>query len=274
MSGSANGARVDRMVEHLRSEGRTGIMTHIVLGYPSLDESREIIAAMVEAGVDVIEVQIPFSDPTADGPVITQACQAALDNGVTVADAMAFMKEMSSKYETPFLYMSYTNIAFAYAGGPDAEDGGLRAFVRDSAAAGAAGMILPDLPPDQDQEGYTEACREFGLHPIYVVSPNTPDRRLEMIRDVSSGFVYSTSRTGTTGKEMDLEMDSLRSFLKRAHDITGLALAVGFSIRSREQVESLKDDAEIAVIGSHFIRVFEQGGIDALKSALAEVCKG
>jgi tryptophan synthase alpha chain len=261
------GDRIDRTFEALRAEGRVGLMTHIVLGYPSIEASHQIVDSMVAGGVDTIEVQIPFSDPTADGPVITAACQSALEEGVRVVDALTFMREVSAKHDIPFLFMSYLNIAFSYRGG-DAAGGGLRAFVRDAAEAGAAGLIIPDMPPDEDREGYPEACREVGVHPIYVVSPNSPDHRLEAVARAASGLVYATSRTGTTGKDMDLEMEELAAFLKRAHSICSLPFAVGFSISRREQIDALRGHAEMAVIGSHLIRVYEEDGLDGVKAAL------
>lgn len=246
-------------------------MTHIVLGYPSLEESRRIIDVMVECGVDLIEVQIPFSDPTADGPVITAACQASLDNGTRVSDAMDFMKSVSEAHpEVAFLFMGYVNVAFGYKRG-EGEGGGLRAFVRDAAAAGASGLILPDLPPDQDHEGYVQACREHGLHPVYVISPNATDSRLDLIKESASGFVYSTSRTGTTGKEMELEFARLTEFLANAKSRLGLPISVGFSISKRADVEALSGHADVAVIGSHFIRVYEKDGVEGLKAAIREV---
>ena len=211
--------RIEAAFEKIRSDGRVGLMTHIVAGYPDLDTSRALIERMVELGVDIIEIQIPFSDPTADGPTITKACQDALDGGVRVADAFAFMSEVTEEYPaTPFLFMSYFNIAFAYrdatAGGHGVEDG-VAGFVGASKACGASGLILPDVPPDMTREGYPEACREHGLHPIYVVSPNIGDDRIEAISRESAGFVYATSRTGPTGKAVNPDITPLESFLAR-----------------------------------------------------------
>ena len=266
-----SGGKIEAAVEKIRSEGRVGLMTHIVLGYPSLDESLKLVETMAACGVDFIEIQIPFSDPTADGPVITQACQAALDAGVRVQDAFEFMEEVSGRYDLPFLFMSYFNIAFAYrqeaSGGRGGADG-VAGFVAASAAAGASGLILPDLPPEMVREGYKEACDSAGLHPVYVVSPNTGRERLEVIAEAGSGLLYATSRTGTTGKEMDLEMQELTGFLSNARETCGLPIAVGFSISTREQVEALGGHADIAVVGTHFIRVWEQGGTEALEAEL------
>ena len=266
-----SGGRIEAAVEKIRSEGRVGLMTHIVLGYPSLEESLKLVETMAECGVDFIEIQIPFSDPTADGPVITQACQAALDGGVRVQDAFEFMEQVSGRYDLPFLFMSYFNIAFAYrqeaSGGRGGADG-VAGFVAASAAAGARGLILPDLPPELVREGYKEACEKAALHPVYVVSPNTGKERLEVIAEAGSGLLYATSRTGTTGKEMDLEMQELTGFLASARETCGMPIAVGFSISTREQVESLSGHADIAVVGTHFIRTWEEGGVEALAAEL------
>jgi len=272
--GPTPGERLDRALETLRSSGRVGIMTHIVLGYPSVEESYRIVDCMVQSGVDIIEVQIPFSDPTADGPVITAACQSALDGGVRVADAFTFMKEVTSRYDVPFLFMSYLNIAFAYRGGVNASDKkntGLRAFVGEAAAVGACGLILPDIPPEQTQERYPENCRDFGVHPIYVVSPNATEKRLQMIGQVASGLIYATSRTGTTGREMQLELERLTLFLQQARDICKLPLAVGFSISGRQQIEALRGHADVAVIGTHLIRAYEKDGVDGVRKELGEL---
>src|SRR5690606_5777372 len=209
IAGGGPGARLVEAIGRARREGRIGIMTHVVLGYPSLDESRRIVETMARAGVDLIEVQIPFSDPTADGPVITEACQDALDGGARVADAFDLVAKAASPSAPPMLFMTYVNIAFAYrsrANGGESVPG----FVRDAARAGASGLIIPDLPPERREEGYVAACRGEGIHPVFVISPNITERRLALIRENASGLVYSTSRTGTTGREMELAWDELR----------------------------------------------------------------
>ncbi len=257
-------AALDEVFARLRKESRVGLMTHIVFGYPTVEASRHLADIMVRSGVDLMEVQLPFSDPTADGPTITHACLKALDRGVRAADGLAFVSEAVRKHSVPILFMSYFNVVFNYHEKGEARRG-IAAFARAAAQAGAAGLIIPDLPPEEDQERYPETCREHGLHPIYVTSPNVNDRRLEAIAKAASGFVYTTSRTGTTGREVQIAMDELGCFLDRAHRICKLPVAVGFSISKREQIEALSGKAEMAVVGSHLIQVYEKLGLSALE---------
>lgn len=262
--------RLDHTLETLRREGRVGLMAHLVFGYPSPRDSAAIVDAMARAGADIVEVQVPFSDPTADGPVITQACQKALDAGARVEDAFRFVEDTTRRHALPVLMMSYFNLAFAYRSATGG-GAGLGGFVARAAAAGASGLIIPDLPPEERQEGYAEACREHGVHAVCVVSPNIGEERLRAVGAVGSGLLYATSRTGTTGKEMDLEMERLTRFLALARQVCGLPLAVGFSISRREQIESLRGHADVAVVGTHLIRAFERGGVAGLEAELRKL---
>ena len=259
-------ARVDRVLERIREDGRVGLMAHLVLGYPTLEASRHIVGAMVRAGVDLIEVQLPFSDPTADGPTITLACHRALERGVKVADGLRFVAEMSRQHSVAFIFMSYFNLIFNFR--RSADGGGTAAFAAAAAEAGASGLIVPDLPPEEEGEGYPEACREHGLYPISVISPNVGEDRLQAVGRVAGGFLYCTSRTGTTGRDVEIQFEELGSFLSLAREICGLPLAVGFSISKREQIEALRGRAEVAVVGSHLIRVYEKYGLTGLEREL------
>ena len=259
--------RIDETLSRLRQEKRVGLMAHVIGGFPSLAATRELVAAMVESGADFIELQLPFSDPTADGPVITAACQEALDAGVRTEDLIEMMAEFTAAYPTCFLFMSYFNLVFRFRGLAP----GTEVFAGAAAEAGAAGLIVPDIPPEETQEGYPEACRASGLHPIYVISPNIGVERFEALAKVASGFVYSTSRTGTTGKAVTLERQALRNFLDRARASIDLPLAVGFGLTERADVESLEGAAEIAVVGSHLIRVFRRSGIDGVAQTIRQL---
>nr|WP_084068325.1 tryptophan synthase subunit alpha [Desulfocicer vacuolatum] len=229
------------------------LMTHIVLGYPSMEASMEIVAQMVAAGVDLMELQIPFSEPMADGPVILKANQKALEAGVRVADCFKFAKEATKRFEIPFLFMTYTNILFKY---------GMEAFAGDMARAGIKGAIVPDLPPEEG-DAYLNAMAEQGCHPVYIFSPTTTDERMELLSGKGSGLMYCMARKGVTGKETTFSHD-LDTYLDRCKKATDLPLAVGFGVKDKEDVAYLKGKADIAVIGSQTIRIVNEQGIDAV----------
>jgi len=263
--------RIEDAVAAVRSEDRVGLMTHVVVGYPDLATTRHLVEAMVDEGADIIELQIPFSDPTADGPAITAANQAALSAGVRTRDAFALAADLSARVDVPLVFMSYFNIVLQFRG---PEGTGVRAFARAAAGAGVSGLIVPDIPPEEGGEGFPEACRAAGIHPIRVISPNVSDARLTALAETASGLVYSTARTGTTGREVDLDWDGLRAFLGRARERMGVALAVGFGIRRREAIERLRGVAEFGVVGSHLLAALEAGGVEGVRREIRSLRGG
>ncbi|HEX2731879.1 MAG TPA: tryptophan synthase subunit alpha [Polyangiaceae bacterium] len=226
------------------------LMTHIVIGYPDFDTSLALIDAMVESGVDLIELQIPFSEPIADGPVILHANQVALEKGSTVDRCFEFAEHVSRKYAVPFLFMTYYNILFRQ---------GVRSFVERARKAGLKGMIVPDLPPEEASE-YEAAMAEVGLDPVYIFAPTTSPERMQKLAAHAKGFVYCVARKGVTGSSTDFS-DELSSYLARARAATKLPLAVGFGVKRKQDVDFLQAHAEIAVVGSETLRVLEQEGI-------------
>ena len=165
------------------------LMTHIVAGYPNFEDSYKIIESMVNAGVDLMELQIPFSEPIADGPVILNANQVALQNGATVQKCLELAKKVSNDFDIPFLFMSYCNIIYKY---------GISNFIKKSAEFNLKGMIIPDLPHEEGQE-YLSAMNENNLAPIFLFSPTTPLARMKEISSYAKGFVYCVARKGVTG---------------------------------------------------------------------------
>jgi tryptophan synthase alpha chain len=229
-------------------------MTHIVLGYPSFEVSRELVAAMVTAGVDLIELQIPFSEPIADGPTILQANQVALANGARVRTCLETAGEMARDFDIPFLFMTYYNILFKY---------GVDAFAADMKAKGLQGAIVPDLPPEEGAE-YLAAMETNGLSPIYIFSPTTGEARMRYIASKGRGFIYCVARKGVTGSKTDFTGE-LEAYLRRCRSTTELPLALGFGVSSRKEIDFLKGKADIAVIGSQVIRLMEHDGVAAVK---------
>lgn len=222
------------------------LMTHVVVGYPTLKDTIAIVETMAQSGVDIVELQIPFSDPLADGPTIMRACEQSLANGTKVKDAFSVMKTLASRVSIPLLFMAYYNTVFRY---------GTEKFCRDAKAAGAYGLIIPDMALDEEpQEHFIASCRKHNLHNIQVVSPASTPARLKKNAAVASGFVYATARQGTTGARGQLDTD-VKSYLDTVKKYFTVPLAVGFGISKREHVAGLVGHADIAVIGSAVIDI-------------------
>ncbi len=229
------------------------LMTHLVLGYPSFKDAMDTVSQMVAAGVDLMELQIPFSEPIADGPVILKANQKALECGARVESCFEFAREASRRFEIPFLFMTYYNILFKY---------GVRAFANDMAEAGLHGAIVPDLPPEEGAD-YIQVMKENGLSPIFIFSPTTSDERMKILASHGAGFIYCVARKGVTGKETRFSED-LTGYLARCRQATTLPLAVGFGVKEKSDIEYLKGKADIAVVGSQTIRVVDDQGVGAV----------
>jgi tryptophan synthase alpha chain len=239
------------------------LMTHIVAGYPDLETSGRLVEVMVESGVDMVEIQIPFSDPLADGPTIATANQTALGNGITpehcfrlakrLADKMEQKRLQTDKQPVPLLLMTYGNIPYSM---------GMENFARRAAESGISGLIVPDLPFD-DSPDYREAALSYGLYPIPVVSPGMSRERLQQVVRMAGGFIYTTLRVGITGARKQIEAGGLE-FLETIRKYSSLPVAAGFGISSPEMATQLEGHADAAVIGSHIINVYNTSGIDAV----------
>ncbi len=231
------------------------LMTHIVLGYPAFDDSFRIIETMVEAGVDLMELQIPFSEPTADGPVIVRANQRALESGATVQDCLNFAETVTQRFDIPFVIMGYYNIAFKY---------GVEPFAAAMSNCGIRGAIIPDLPPEEGRE-YLDAMQKQNLAPILIFSPTTSPERMQYIASFGSGFIYCVARKGVTGENTTFS-EELKTYLEQCRRSTHLPLALGFGIKEKSDINFLKGKADIAVIGSQTIRIMEQQGTAAVEN--------
>ncbi|MBF0381926.1 MAG: tryptophan synthase subunit alpha [Magnetococcales bacterium] len=237
------------------------LMSHLVLGYPSLQANQEVIGEMVAGGVDLMELQIPFSEPIADGPMIARANQSALDNGFKVREGLAFIADTIKTHKIPFLIMTYYNILLAY---------GVEDFIKEAARIGVKGLIIPDLPPQEAAQAIGW-CKEYGngeLDWIQLMTPTSSDARLQEIAGSASGFVYCVARKGVTGNKTDFG-NELAEFIKRCRAATSLPLAVGFGVKSREDVAQLTDLAEIAVVGTAAIKIHEEQGAKAVGNFFA-----
>jgi len=245
---------LERSIREARQKKDILLMTHIVLGYPSFDDSLRVVEDMVKAGVDLMELQIPFSEPMADGPVILKANAEALKNGATVDQSFEAAERITREFDIPFLFMTYYNILFSH---------GVESFVDRCQSVGIQGCIVPDLPPAEG-DVYLEAMANHALAPVHIFTPNTDAPRMRLLSDSSAGFVYAVARKGVTGKDTAFS-DELEQYLRLCRDSTDLPLAVGFGVKSKDDIDFLKGKVDIAVVGSETIRVMEQDGVTAVK---------
>ncbi len=243
---------LEAIIREKRKHKEILLMTHIVIGYPDLETSMQLVEKMVAAGVDLMELQIPFSEPFADGPVILGANQKALAQGISVAQCFEFAREAAQRFDIPFLFMTYGNIPFKY---------GVADFVRDTAKIGLQGVIAVDFTPEESQ-GYLQAMKEHNLAAVNIFAPTSTPERMKMVGALSSGFIYCAARTGVTGKQTNFSQD-LEAYLQRCRAATDLPLAVGFGVKSAADVQFLKGKADIAVVGSQTLRILDEQGVDA-----------
>ena len=182
--------RIDNVFVELKARGKTGVIAYVTVGFPDLDSTRVLVPAIVEAGADMIELGVPFSDPLADGPTIQRSSQAALRNGVTLETCLEVCSELRERLPlVPLILMPYYNPILAY---------GVDRFAKSSQAAGADGVIVPDLPPEEAGP-LLEACRSHGIEVIFLLAPTSTDARMETVARSAGGFIYCVSLTGVTG---------------------------------------------------------------------------
>lgn len=242
--------KIDQKFKQLLSAGEPALMTHTVIGYPDLTTCEELVIGMSEAGADFIELQIPFSDPLADGPVIMDACQKALaEQHVKVKDAIELMARLTKQIDTPLLFMSYYNILYNY---------GVKKFCKDASEAGCAGLIIPDIPIEESKE-YLLECSKNKMDPIFVVSPVTPEDRLKKIGAKAKGFLYCMGRTGVTGKSTKFGTD-FKNYMERVKRYTNLPVGVGFGVKSHDDYCKIAEHAEMTIVGTALIEAYKKGG--------------
>ena len=241
-------SRLAHRFDALRTAGRGGLVTFVTAGDPDLVSSATILRQLPSVGADVIELGMPFSDPMADGPAIQASSQRALSAGMTLAKTLSMVSTFRKDDDkTPVILMGYFNPIYQY---------GSQKFVEDAVTAGVDGLIIVDLPPEEDDE-LCHPAMTAGLHWIRLVTPTTDDRRMQTVLKNTSGFVYYVSIAGITGTR-SASADVIRPALRRLNQHTDLPVAVGFGIQTPEQVKELVNDADAAVVGSTLVREIEQ----------------
>ncbi len=244
-----SGTRIDRRLSTLAREGRAGLVAFVTAGDPSRELSRRIVEGLPEAGADIIELGMPFTDPMADGPVIQASSQRALKAGMTLAGTLELVRGFRERDgDTPVVLMGYYNPIWRY---------GNEAFLADAVAAGVDGLILVDLPSEEDRELCLPAI-EAGLNWIRLTTPTTDDRRLPAVLAHASGFVYYVSITGITGTR-SAAPGTIAGAVARLRRHTDLPVAVGFGIRTAAQAAEVARTADAAVVGSAFCQAVADG---------------
>jgi len=258
-----NATRISQRFAELRRAGEMGLVAYITAGDPSLEATETFVLALAEAGADVIELGVPFSDPVADGPVIQRASERALRSGTTLAGVLALVNSLRAKTEVPLVLFSYFNPVLQM---------GLEKFADAAREAGADGVLITDLTPDEAAD-YRAAVGARGLDTIFLAAPTSTDERLARIAEASSGFLYLISRNGVTGAKDQLP-DDLPSLVRRVRRVTQLPIAVGFGISLPGQVSILGGLADAAVVGSALVAEIERApSPQAAAQALATLVK-
>lgn len=253
---SSNSTRISRRFAALREAGELGLVAYITAGDPSLEASRKFVVALAEAGADVIELGIPFSDPLADGPTIQRASERALRSGTTLTKVIALVREIRKSSEVPLVLFGYYNPILQM---------GLEAFAAAASAAGADGVLITDLTPEESAD-HRRILAAHHLDTIFLGAPTSTDERLAKIAAASSGFLYLISRTGVTGAK-DALPDDLPALLRRARHATQLPIAVGFGISLPGHVSILGGLADAAAVGSALVSEIEQATANDTSSA-------
>ncbi|MFT5366499.1 MAG: tryptophan synthase alpha chain [Candidatus Latescibacterota bacterium] len=244
--------RIGKRFEDLKKQGRKGFVAFITAGDPSLEITHQLVLELDRQGVDVLELGVPFSDPLADGPVIQEASQRALTAGATLNGVLNMVADLRKETEIPIVLFTYFNPIHRM---------GIDRFVNRSKEVGVDGVLMLDLPPEEGTE-YKQLMDTHGLDTIFLVTPTTRDKRIELLASKTTGFVYYVSRTGVTGEREHLA-DAIQEQVDRIRVHTDKPIAVGFGIAQPHQVAEVAECADAVVVGSAIVRRIGEYGKDA-----------
>lgn len=240
---------IERIEKVFSTGKKIKMMTHVVGGYPDMQTCESLVLLMAEKGIDMVEIQLPFSDPLADGPIIVQANHHALRAGVKTDAVMEMIEGLRGKVDIPLLIMSYINPVYAY---------GVEAFVQKALSAGVDGFIIPDCPPEEPELGIPGLCKKNNLAFVPLIAPSTSKERMKfVVRDTDSPFVYAVLRLGVTGRKTQLD-EEIVTYLNTIKEVTGRYIAGGFGIREKSQLDALAGHVECGVVGSALLRVIDE----------------
>jgi tryptophan synthase alpha chain len=256
-------SRVEAAIQRARDDGRGALIGYLPVGFPDLETSIRAAITLAENGVDVIELGPPYSDPVMDGPIIQEATQAALAAGYRTKDLFTALRAITAETDVPVVVMTYWNPVVQY---------GVDRYADDLLAAGAAGLITPDITPDAGAD-WIAASRRTGLDRIFLAAPTSTDERLDLVTSSSTGFVYTVSTMGITGERTALDR-AARTLVERlrAHGV-GRA-CVGIGISTPEQVSAVLEYADGAIVGTALVRALRDGGLPALAETARALSAG
>lgn len=248
----------------IRFTSKPGLVAYFTVGDPDLETTRAIALAATDAGADVLELGVPFSDPVADGPVIQRASERAVKNGTRLADVLALAADLRrERPEAGLIVFSYYNPILRY---------GLERFCAAAAEAGVDGVLATDMIVEEAEE-YLEHLHRYHLAPIFLAAPTSPDERLKSIAEHSQGFVYAISRTGITGTQHKLASEA-EQLVRRLRQYTNLPIAVGFGVSNAEHFAAVGEFADAAVVGTALVATIEQAGREEAPSSIARFIRG
>ncbi len=253
-------AALEAMFAAAKLQGRAAFLPYYPIGYPDYPSSIETIVALADAGADGFEIGMPFSDPLADGPVIQAATQVALRNGVTVKTCLQAIGELRARgVKQPLILMGYLNPILAY---------GVERFVDDAGSAGASGVIIPDLPPEE-AETLIQACERRGLAHIFFLAPTSNEARIRLVSQTASGFIYLVSLTGITGVRSELP-PGITDFVSKVKALTAQPLVLGFGISTPDHARAVSGLVDGFIVGSALVKAAAEG-LDAVRSLAARI---
>ncbi|MFZ4505570.1 MAG: tryptophan synthase subunit alpha [Microbacteriaceae bacterium] len=254
---------VAETIQRAKAEGRGVLVGYLPAGYPTLDGSVDALVALAEAGADVLELGVPYSDPVMDGIVIQKATNESLEGGFRVRDVFTIVRAVREKIEVPILVMTYWNPVVQY---------GVDRFAGELKAAGGAGLITPDLIPDEAGE-WIRASDDHGLERVFLAAPSSTDERLRSAVVNSTGFVYAVSTMGITGARGDIDT-AAKTLVSRLRSVGADSVCVGLGISTPDQVSDVCSYADGAIVGSHLVSALGYGGVDAVRSATVLLAQG
>jgi len=255
-------SRIHTCFNQLHKQGGKALVTFVTAGDPDLTTTAALLPRMAEAGADIIELGIPFSDPMADGPTIQRASERALAGGVTLEAVMAMVSTIRDQVSAPIVLMGYSNPIYSY---------GWQRFAEDAVKAGIDGLLLVDLPPEEAGE-LLPAAKAAGLEVIFLLTPTSDDTRIKQVSRYGSGFLYYVTVTGVTGARQSVS-NSLEDELKTVRDTIKLPVVAGFGISTPEQAAQVAAAADGVVVGSAIVKLFEQHQGEQLQAEVTRLIR-